>query len=174
MSLATRVGLDAPAAVGFGEKIWRINWGLAAGADGDRRRRRGGALLGGGRPLRSVGGAACRALRRGLRPDAGGGADAPTVWLALAWPIYIVSLLLLVAVDVVGKTGMGAQRWLMLGPMQIQPSEITKVAVILVLARYYHGLSRSRPRASSTSCRRSPSSWRRSPWSWCSPTSARR
>ena len=66
----------------------------------------------------------------------------PRFWLALAWPIYIVSLLLLVAVDVVGKTGMGAQRWLMLGPMQIQPSEITKVAVILVLARYYHGLSK--------------------------------
>ena len=66
----------------------------------------------------------------------------PTVWLALAWPIYIVSLLLLVAVDVVGKIGMGAQRWLVLGPMQIQPSEITKVAVILVLARYYHGLSK--------------------------------
>ena len=68
----------------------------------------------------------------------------PKVWLALAWPIYVVSLLLLVAVDVVGKTGMGAQRWLMIGPMQIQPSEIAKVAVILVLARYYHGLQ---PRA---------------------------
>jgi rod shape determining protein RodA len=60
--------------------------------------------------------------------------------LSLAWPIYIVSMLLLVAVDVVGKIGMGAQRWLVIGPMQIQPSEIAKVAVILVLARYYHGL----------------------------------
>ena len=64
----------------------------------------------------------------------------PKVWLALAWPIYVVSMLLLVAVDVVGKIGMGAQRWLVIGPMQIQPSEIAKVAVILVLARYYHGL----------------------------------
>jgi len=66
----------------------------------------------------------------------------PRVWLVLAWPIYIAAMLLLMAVDVIGKTGMGAQRWLILGPMQIQPSEIAKVAVILVLARYYHGLTR--------------------------------
>src|SRR4029079_1914079 len=66
----------------------------------------------------------------------------PKVWLALGWPLYIVSMLLLFSVDVAGKIGMGAQRWLVLGPLQIQPSEIAKVAVILVLARYYHGLSR--------------------------------
>jgi rod shape determining protein RodA len=64
----------------------------------------------------------------------------PKVWLGLAWPIYAVALLLLVAVDLVGKVGMGAQRWLVLGPIQIQPSEIAKVAVILMLARYYSGL----------------------------------
>ena len=46
------------------------------------------------------------------------------------------------AVDVVGKIGMGAQRWLVIGPLQIQPSEIAKVALIMVLARYYHGLRR--------------------------------
>ena len=34
----------------------------------------------------------------------------PKIWLTLAWPIYVVSMLLLVAVDVVGKIGMGAQR----------------------------------------------------------------
>ena len=55
----------------------------------------------------------------------------------------------------VGKIGMGAQRWLMLGPMQIQPSEIAKVAVILVLARYYHGLRKEQAVAASSSpCRR--------------------
>ena len=47
---------DAPAPVGFAEKIWRINWGLVAGADGDRRHRRRGALFGGRRPLRALGG----------------------------------------------------------------------------------------------------------------------
>src|SRR4030095_8653993 len=49
------------------------------------------------------------------------------VWFALAYPIYGVGLLLLVAVDLVGHTTMGAQRWLQLGPIQIQPSEIMKV-----------------------------------------------
>ena len=99
----------------------------------------------------------------------------PKVWLALAWPIYVVSLLLLVAVDVVGKIGMGAQRWLVIGPMQIQPSEIAKVAVILVLARYYHGLREEAGRAlplHPAAARRDPGAGRR--WSWCSPTSAPR
>ena len=74
-----------------------------------------------------------------------------------------------------GKTGMGAQRWLMLGPMQIQPSEITKVAVILVLARYYHGLT---PRAGRplplhpAAAAGDPGAGRAG--AWCSPTSARR
>ena len=63
-------------------------------------------------------------------------------WFRFAYGFYVVALLLLVAVEVAGRIGMGAQRWLVLGPMQIQPSEITKVAVILVLARYFHGLTR--------------------------------
>ncbi len=62
------------------------------------------------------------------------------IWLALAYPAYALSLLLLLAVDVIGKTGMGAQRWLDLGVFQLQPSELMKIAVILALARYYHFL----------------------------------
>ena len=139
---STVVGLDAPAPVGFAEKIWRINWGLALVLT---------AIAGiGVVALYSAAGGRFDpwAARHAVRYGVAFGLMLvvalmhPKVWLALAWPIYIVSLLLLVAVDVVGKTGMGAQRWLMIGPMQIQPSEITKVAVILVLARYYHGLSR--------------------------------
>ncbi len=64
------------------------------------------------------------------------------VWLRLAYPAYVLAALLLVAVDVIGKGAMGAQRWLDLGPVQIQPSELMKIAAILALARYFHGLSR--------------------------------
>lgn len=61
-------------------------------------------------------------------------------WLALAWPAYIGALVLLVAVEFIGSIGMGGQRWLDLGFMRIQPSEPMKIATVLVLARYYHGL----------------------------------
>jgi rod shape determining protein RodA len=63
------------------------------------------------------------------------------VWMRLAYPMYAVALVLVAAVDIVGFTGMGAQRWLNLGFMQIQPSEIMKVALLLALARYFHGLA---------------------------------
>ena len=53
---------------------------------------------------------------------------------------YIVSLGLLVAVEFVGSVGMGAQRWLDLGVITIQPSEIAKVTLVMVLAAYYDRL----------------------------------
>ena len=134
--------LDGPQPPSFAEKIWRINWGLAVVLTA----------------IAAIGVVALYSAAGG-RFDPWAGRHAarygvafaimlvvalthPKVWLALAWPIYVMALLLLIAVDVVGKIGMGAQRWLVVGPMQIQPSEIAKVAVILVLARYYHGLSK--------------------------------
>jgi rod shape determining protein RodA len=63
------------------------------------------------------------------------------VWMELAYPAYFVSLLLLVGVEVAGRVGLGAQRWLELGPLQLQPSEPMKIALVLALARYLHGLS---------------------------------
>lgn len=60
------------------------------------------------------------------------------LWMKYAYWIYAVSLLMLVAVDLVGYTGMGAQRWLNLGIMKVQPSEIMKIALVLALARYFH------------------------------------
>ena len=62
-------------------------------------------------------------------------------WYRIAYLFYGVAFLLLVAVEVAGEIGMGAQRWLDLGVIQIQPSELMKVALILVLARYFHGLT---------------------------------
>jgi len=59
-------------------------------------------------------------------------------WLRAAYPIYGVALLMLLAVDVFGHVGMGAQRWISLGGFQIQPSEVMKVALVLALARHFH------------------------------------
>jgi len=62
-------------------------------------------------------------------------------WMALAYPTYLVALLLLVGVEFFGVKVMGAQRWLDVGPIRIQPAEIMKLALVLALARYYHGLA---------------------------------
>ena len=62
-------------------------------------------------------------------------------WMRLAYPAYFIGLILLVYVEFAGTTGMGGQRWIDLGFMRIQPSELMKVAVILALARYFHGLT---------------------------------
>ena len=59
-------------------------------------------------------------------------------WYRIAYPFYALSVSLLVAVDVLGEINKGAQRWLDLGFVQIQPSEFMKVALVLALARYFH------------------------------------
>jgi rod shape determining protein RodA len=63
------------------------------------------------------------------------------VWMAAAYPLYIAALVLLVGVEVAGKMGLGAQRWIELGPLQLQPSELMKIALVLALSRYLHGQS---------------------------------
>ncbi len=60
-------------------------------------------------------------------------------WLKLSYPFYILSLLLLIAVEVKGHIGMGAQRWIDLGFMRLQPSEVMKITLIMALARFFHG-----------------------------------
>ena len=62
-------------------------------------------------------------------------------WLQHAYWIYLGSFLLLIYVELAGQIGMGAQRWIDLKLFQLQPSEIVKIATILVLARYFHRLS---------------------------------
>jgi rod shape determining protein RodA len=56
---------------------------------------------------------------------------------ALAWPIYIIAMALLVLVLVKGSSAMGAKRWLDLGPVHFQPSELAKVATVILLARCF-------------------------------------
>ena len=51
----------------------------------------------------------------------------------------MAALLLLIAVELRGAVGMGAQRWIDLGIIQLQPSELMKIALVLALARYFHG-----------------------------------
>ena len=62
------------------------------------------------------------------------------VWYSLAYPAYAAALILLLGVDLAGVTVNGSQRWLQLGPVRVQPSEVMKPAVVLALARYYHDL----------------------------------
>ncbi len=62
-------------------------------------------------------------------------------WMSIAYPAYVVSLILLVVVLVAGHSALGAQRWISVGPIEIQPSELMKIALILALARFLHGLS---------------------------------
>lgn len=59
-------------------------------------------------------------------------------WYKLAWPAYVVSMVLLIIVETMGRIGMGAQRWIDLGFIQLQPSEMMKFALVMVLARYFH------------------------------------
>src|SRR5512143_3312235 len=54
-----------------------------------------------------------------------------------AYVLYAVSLVLLLLVMVMGRTGMGAQRWLAIGPFAFQPSELAKLSLTLALARYF-------------------------------------
>ena len=56
---------------------------------------------------------------------------------SLAYPLYALSILLLVAVLVMGTSAMGAKRWLEIGPLKFQPSEIAKIATVFVLGRRF-------------------------------------
>ena len=61
-------------------------------------------------------------------------------WRSIAIPAYALCILMLVAVDLFGHTTMGAQRWLDIGPVRLQPSELMKVSLVLMLAAYYDWL----------------------------------
>ena len=56
-------------------------------------------------------------------------------WYRLAWPVYGLSVLLLLSVLVVGESVNGAKRWIQIAGIQFQPSEVAKFAMIALLAR---------------------------------------
>lgn len=71
-----------------------------------------------------------------------------TIAIAMSWikestikqvsfPLYAAVLIMLILVEMLGFVGKGAQRWLDIGPIRLQPSEFMKPAIVLVLARFY-------------------------------------
>lgn len=58
-------------------------------------------------------------------------------WVKSAYLFYAIALVMIVMVTFFGHTGMGAQRWLNLGIIHIQPSELIKIALVMALGRYF-------------------------------------
>ncbi len=63
------------------------------------------------------------------------------LWLRFAYWVYCAVFALLIVVEFMGHVGMGAERWINLGFMVLQPSELMKIAMVLAIARYFHGLT---------------------------------
>ena len=61
------------------------------------------------------------------------------LWYRLAWPLYAVSIVLLLSVLIIGEEVNGARRWINLAGLQFQPSEIAKFTMILLFARLTRG-----------------------------------
>ncbi|MCB9987015.1 MAG: rod shape-determining protein RodA [Rhodospirillales bacterium] len=64
----------------------------------------------------------------------------------LAYPFWAFCVALLLFVEIKGVIGMGARRWIDLGFVNLQPSDLMKVAIVMALARYYHALPPGRER----------------------------
>lgn len=62
----------------------------------------------------------------------------PELLRTFAWPFFIGSLVLLILVLVTGSDAKGAQRWLSIGPLRFQPSEIVKIALPMIIAAWFY------------------------------------
>lgn len=127
--------------LGFGDKLRLLNWGLVAliitiGMIGV-----GLLYSAGGMSWRPWAGAQLTRFVIGLVMMVGIALVDVRFWLRNAYPLYGLMLFLLVVVEIMGHIGMGAQRWINLGFFVIQPSELMKIALVLALAKYFHGLS---------------------------------
>ncbi|MDA0261105.1 MAG: rod shape-determining protein RodA [Proteobacteria bacterium] len=130
-----------PVELTFGQKVWSINWPLVlivlviAGV--------GFLTL-----YSTAGGTSATWVMRQLIRFAIGVVAMFVValvdirlWYRFAYAGYLGALGLLVVVEVLGTIEMGAQRWVNIGVFNLQPSEIMKLALVLALARYFHGRS---------------------------------
>jgi rod shape determining protein RodA len=140
MVSVTRLDTSAPR-LSIAEKLWSLNWGLVllltaiasfgfamlySAANGDLQPWAAKQMMRYGVALALMITVAVVDIR---------------VWLRGAYIVFGIAFVLLVAVEVRGAIGMGAQRWIDLGLIQLQPSELMKVALMLALARYFHGLT---------------------------------
>ncbi len=140
MSVYSGLG-SGPVRMGLGRKLWEVNWGLVlllfvvagisfamlysvAGGNVEPWAKRQALLFAGGVVVMLV--IAVIDIR---------------LWLKLAYLGYFAALVLLILVEPFGEILGGAKRWLRFGGLQLQPSELMKIALVLALARYYHGLS---------------------------------
>jgi rod shape determining protein RodA len=142
--MAREVFLDSgglgPGSLGWTEKLWRFNWSVVLLLVAI-------ACIGFAMLYSAAGGQfEPWAVRQMVRFFAGLGVLAVTgiidirVWYRAAYPLYAISVVLLLAVAFAGSDAMGAQRWLHLGFFQLQPSEVMKVSLVLVMARHFHSM----------------------------------
>ena len=66
------------------------------------------------------------------------------LWRNLAGVAYLGTVILLIGVELFGSVGMGAQRWIELGAFRLQPSELMKITLVMMLAAYYDWLPAKR------------------------------
>jgi len=62
------------------------------------------------------------------------------LWFRASYFFYAIALTLIIVVDIMGHSAMGATRWFRIGSLTIQPSEIMKVCLVLALARYFYNI----------------------------------
>lgn len=62
------------------------------------------------------------------------------IWFKLSYVFYAIALLMVIVVDIMGHNAMGATRWVRVGWLTIQPSEIMKVCTVFALARYFYNI----------------------------------
>ncbi len=58
-------------------------------------------------------------------------------WLAIYWPIYLLTMVALMSLSGLGQAAFGAQRWFQVGVLFVQPTEFAKIVVVLALARFF-------------------------------------